>query len=268
MALVLSTTSLGLVMPTLRETGLSKTELGQAILFAATLADFLTLFGITFFILYIKQGMGWHFLLPVPLFVAFALLLRLGRLWAWWHPARAEQILGLTEDTHEIGVRLSIALLFLLVGLSELVHLEPVLGAFLGGTLLAYVFKEKPLLEHKLSAVGFGFLIPVFFINVGMQLDLRNLMEWRQIRFTLELLAFAMAVKLIPALIFLFRGYTFRQVLQMGLLLSSRLSLIIAAAAIGLQQGLISAEIKDAIVLLAIVTCFLGPTLFKRIAAD
>jgi len=263
MALVLSTTSLGLVMPTLKESGLSKTELGQSILIAATLADFLTLFGITFYILFIQYGISWRFVLPIPLFVGFGILLRLGRLWAWWHPSQAERVLGIQEDAQEIGVRLSMALLFLFVGLSELVHLEPVLGAFLGGSLLSYVFREKALLETKLSALGFGFLIPVFFIHVGMQFDLSNVLKPEPVLFTLTLLGFALVVKLAPAFLLVLRGRRLREVFQVGFLLSSRLSLIIAAAAIGVQNRLITEETKDAIVFLALITCFLGPTLFK-----
>ncbi len=263
LALVLSTTSLGLVMPILKETGYSKTELGQNILLAATLADFLTLFGITFFLLYIQHGISWQFALPVPLFLGFGLLLHLGRLWVWWHPKQAETVLGLTADAQEIGIRLSMALLFLFVGLSELVHLEPVLGAFLGGMLFAFVFREKQMLEEKLSGMGFGFLIPFFFIHVGMQFDLANVLKYEQLIFTLELLGLALAVKFIPALLLLFRGRPFREAFQVGVLLSSRLSLIIAAAAIGLENDLITQSMKDSIVLLALVTCFIGPTLFK-----
>lgn len=244
---------------------MSRTELGQNILIAATLADFMTLFGITFYILYVRQGFSWQFFLPVPLFLGFGLMLRLGRVWVWWHPAKAERILGIKDDAQEIGVRLSMALLFLFVALSELAHLEPVLGAFLGGSLLAYVFREKPLLETKLSAMGFGFLIPVFFIHVGMQFDLTNILKPQMIFFSLKLLGAAFMVKMIPALLLFFRGRKPLAVLQTGLLLSSRLSLIIAAAAIGVQNDLISPDVKDAVVFMALITCFLGPTLFKRI---
>ncbi|AOY59806.1 MULTISPECIES: cation:proton antiporter [Desulfococcus] len=264
-ALMLSTTSLGLVMPTLRETGMSRTPMGQDILIAATLADFMTLFGITFYVLYIRQGIDWRFFLPIPLFLGFGILLRIGRVWVWWHPAGAERILGIQEDAQEIGVRLSMALLFLFVALSELAHLEPVLGAFLGGSLLAYIFREKPLLETKLSAMGFGFLIPVFFIHVGMQFDLTHIMKPEMILFSLKLLGAAVTVKMAPAALLLFRGRKPREVFQAGVLLSSRLSLIIAAAAIGVENNLIKPEIKDAVVFMALVTCFLGPTLFKLI---
>ncbi len=261
-ALILMTTSLGLVVPTLKETGISRTPHGQALLIAATIADFLTLFGITFFLLYHEYGLGWRFLGPVPLFLGFGFLLKLGRLWAWWHPEAAGRLLS-DRDDQELGVRLSLALLFLFVALSELVHIEPVLGAFLGGAVLSVVFREKGYLEAKLSGIGYGFLIPIFFIHVGMQFDLGNVLSPERILFTLALFGFAVGVKLIPALLFLLLGTGLRKALNAGILLSSRLSLIIVAASIGLEAGFVSVEFKDAIVLLAVITCLSGPTGFK-----
>jgi Kef-type K+ transport system membrane component KefB len=249
MALVLTTTSLGLVMPTIKELGIQKSPFGQSILIAASLADFLTLFGITFFILWRDYGLGWHFITPLPLIIGFGILLWAGRLWTWWNPERAERFLG-SQDLQELGVRLSLALLFLFVAVSELVHLEPVLGAFLGGCVLS--------LESKLSALGFGFLIPIFFINVGVEFDLTNVLRPGQLHFTLKLLVLAILVKLVPSLIFTLQRISLKAAMKAGILLSARLSLIMAAAEIGLREGLISP-----VVLLALLTCLLGPTVFK-----
>ena len=262
MGLVLTTTSLGLVVPTLKEVGISRQPMGQSIIIAATLADFLTLLAITFYVLWHRYGLDWRFLGPLPLFVGFGLLLRAGRLWAWWHPNKAARLLA-PRDTQELGVRLSLALLFLFVALSELVGLEPVLGAFMGGALLSIIFQEKIHLENKLSGIGYGFLIPLFFIHVGMQFDLTNILSPRLILFTLELLGLALAVKVLPSLLLVFTGVSLRGAVNAGFLLSSRLSLIIVAATIGLEYGFITEQYKDAIVLLAVFTCLLGPSAFK-----
>ncbi len=262
MGLVLTTTSLGLVVPTLKEVGLSRQPMGQSIIIAATLADFLTLLVITFYVLWYRYGLDWRFLGPLPLFAGFGLLLRAGRLWAWWHPNIAARLLA-PQDTQELGVRLSLALLFLFVALSELAGLEPVLGAFMGGALLSIIFQEKVHLENKLSGIGYGFLIPLFFIHVGMQFDLSNILSPGLILFTLELLALSMVVKLAPSLLFVLTGVSLRQAVNAGFLLTSRLSLIIVAATIGLQYGFITPQYKDAIVLLAVFTCLLGPSVFK-----
>jgi Kef-type K+ transport system membrane component KefB len=118
-------------------------------------------------------------------------------------------------------------------------------------------------LESKISALGFGFLIPIFFINVGVEFDLTNVLRPGQLHFTLKLFILAMLVKLVPSLIFTLQRISFRAAMKAGILLSARLSLIMAAAEIGLREGLISSAMKDSIVLLALLTCFLGPTLFK-----
>ncbi len=262
MALILSTTSLGLVMPTLKETGLSKSQMGQSVIIAATLADFLTLLGITFYVMWHEFGLGWRFLGPIVLLLGFGILLKIGRLWAWWHPERTLRLLA-AENSQEMGVRLSLALLFLLVAVSELVHIEPVLGAFLGGTILSIIFRDKIHLETKLSGIGFGFLIPLFFIDVGMNFNLTNVVSPSQLLFTLKILALAILVKLLPGFLFIFNGIAFRKAFNVGILLSSRLSLIIVAASIGLEFGFITVKYKDAIVLLAVLTCLLSPTLFR-----
>ncbi|MFW6323470.1 MAG: cation:proton antiporter [Desulfovibrionales bacterium] len=264
-ALVLSTTSLGLVLPTLREAGLSRTPMGQTILVAATLADFLTLLGITFYVLWHQYGLSIRFIYPLPLFAAFAAILWAARRWAWWHPETAERLL-LTENTEEWGVRLAMALLFVFVGVSEIVHLEPVLGAFMGGCIISFVFREKEILESKISALGFGFLVPLFFINVGMQFNPGNVINPEQLKFMVVLLFSAFAVKMLPLLILPGSGVRGANRAKAGLLMSSRLSLIIAAAAIGVQEGFLSREMKDAVIFLALLTCLLGPVLFRLTA--
>jgi Kef-type K+ transport system membrane component KefB len=123
--------------------------------------------------------------------------------------------------------------------------------------------REKETLESKISGLGFGFLIPIFFINVGMNFDLANVISWPQLKLTGLLLVLAFAVKILPAMLFTWQRMPPAQAFRAGVLLSSRLSLIIAAATIGMQEGFISAETKDAFVLLALLTCLIAPTLFK-----
>jgi Kef-type K+ transport system membrane component KefB len=265
LGLVLSTTSIGLVLPTLKEAGVSRTHLGQSGLIAASLADFLTLFGITFYLLFHQHGLSWDFLRPVPLFLGFGVLLKIARLWTWWHPEKSQRLLA-ALDTQELGVRISLALLFLFVALSKLVHVEPVLGAFMGGAMLSLLFRQKMHLEMKLSGIGSGFLIPLFFIHVGMEFDVKNLISMESLGFTAWLFLSAVLVKVIPSLLFVCNRISLKDSVRLGVLLCSRLSLIIVAATIGLKTGFITQELKDTIILLALITCLIGPTGFKLIS--
>ena len=189
-------------------------------------------------------------------------MLKAIRFLAWWYPHEVGRLLA-DRDSQELGVRFSMALLFLFVALSELAHLEPVLGAFLGGALISLVFREKGQLEVKLSGLGYGFLVPIFFIHVGMQFDIGNVLSIDQLLFTAALLGTALLVKAAPCLLFSLGGLSIRKSLNIGMLMTSRLSLIIVAATIGLEAGFITEVFKDAIILLAITTCLTGPSFFK-----
>lgn len=115
LGLVLSTTSLGLVVPTLKDTGAIQSMLGQNAMIAATLADFLTLFAITFFLVWHQNGFGWEFLRPLPLFIGFGIVLKLVRFLAWWYPEKVGRLLS-DRDTQELGVRFSLALAIFIRG--------------------------------------------------------------------------------------------------------------------------------------------------------
>lgn len=274
LCLVLTTTSLDLVGVTLRETGESKTSQGQQALLAASLADFLSLLAITGIMLYMDQGLSWRLAAPIPLFVGFALVLRAARLWVWWHPEASARLLGVGRggreggggDTQELGVRFAMVVLFLFVALSELVHVEPVLGAFMGGAILAAMFRQKHALEAKLSGLAQGFFVPLFFISVGLEFDIMGVMTLPHLFFEAQLLVAALCVKFLPAQLFGLSGVGMRGRLRLGALLSSRLSLMVAAATLGAQRGLISPPVRDDLILLAVITCLLGPVLYKRLA--
>lgn len=263
LALILSTTSLGLVVPTLHHVGVTKTPLGQSILISASLADFLTFFGITFYVLFEKHGFTWQFIIPIPVFIFFALVLWIARLWVWWNPEKATKLVGKSGPS-ELGVRFSMALLFIFVALSDLVGLEPLLGAFMGGCLLSFIFREKKLLEEKLTALAYGFLIPFFFIYVGIQFELKNIFDKNQLLFIAKLLLAAFAIKIVPSFLLVLRKYPWKSALEAGIILSARLSLIVAAASIGIREGFITPHLNDNIILLAIITSTLAPTVFKR----
>ena len=267
MTFILSTTSLGLVIPTLRETGLSKSLLGQYIILSAIIADLLTLFGITIYSLFYQYGFSWKILKPGIIFIFAALALYLLKRLAWWYPERFARLLK-GEDPVEIGVRASLALLFVFVGFSGLLDIEPILGAFIGGMLFSLIFRYRGVLEEKLMGFGYGFLIPIFFIHVGINFDLRVFLDWQTFLNVLILFLLAWMVKIIPSLFLCRKELSWRECLSCGILLSARFCLIIAAASIGLKLNLISNQIYSSIILLAVLMSSLAPILFKKIQSN
>ena len=261
MVMVLATTSVGLVVPSLRSAGVASRPIGQDILLGALLADFLTLLGVTVIAL-LAGGEGWS-LLGIPGFFLIVAVVLLGiRRAAWWHPDRFGALFA-ADDTEEMGIRATLALLFVFVGVAALLGIESVLAAFLAGGIIALVFRERGALDRKLSGFSYGFLIPIFFIDVGIRFDLAAVTDVDALVFTGQLLIAAFAVKTASAVVLIFRGHSFRLIAAAAALLSARLSLIIVVAEIGRHLGFISSSQQGSIILLAIVTTTVAPTLFR-----
>ncbi|NIL99751.1 MAG: cation:proton antiporter [Acidobacteria bacterium] len=263
--LVLATTSVGLVVPTLRNTQRSSTPLGQAILIAALLTDFLTLIGATLFAMVRESGFGWHLLGFPALFAAIVLVLLALKHLAWWFPHKFERLFD-PEDPEEMGIRTCLFLMFVFVGLSWALNVEAILGAFMAGTAFAWVFRHRGQLEQKLKGFGYGFLIPIFFIHVGVRFEVAALARPGVLSGALLLILAATLVKMGASSVLLLVGFSPRQTLSAGVLLSARLSLVIAVAEMGVRLNLLSRELEAQVVMLAIVTSVLAPTIFRALA--
>jgi len=261
LALVLSTTSVGLIVPTIRELGLLKSEFGQMVLISAFIADFATMLLLTVYTIQFKNGITGEMFLIALVFILFFAVYYVGKLAIWHYPERLSTWFK-SDQPSEMGVRAAFALLLVFVAISEVADVEAILGAFLAGVMFSILFRGGTVLEQKLFGIGYGFLIPIFFISVGMQFDLGAL-AGGAIYLVPILLVIAFVVKLAPSLLFLVR-YSVKDSISAGVLLSSRLSLIIAMAAVGLELGLIDTTMESAIILLAIITCIICPTIFRK----
>ena len=262
MTLVLATTSVGLVIPTLRSTKRTATRLGQYILISAILADFLTLVLVALLSLVQRHGLGPELLKMPFLFAAIVIVLRSLRLAVWWYPDRFRRLFS-GDDPEELGIRASLAFMLVFVGLSMALDVEPILGAFLAGSVFALVFRSRGLLQQQLNGFSYGFLIPIFFINVGLRFEMTLLADLSVVTKALAVVGAAFIVKMLPSLVFMLRGLSLREVLAAGVLLSARLSLIIAVATVGVELGLLIEEDRAIAILLAAVTATISPTLFR-----
>jgi len=265
LGLILSTTSLGVVVPVLKERGLTGTRFGQYILVAASIADFATLILLTIVVSVLRTGWSFELLLIPSLLVIFLFMAVLSIRAS--NGSRLQRLLSsLSTATIQIRVRGAFALLVAWVVLAEAFGVEIILGAFLAGAIAGLIAgHEDEATRDKLDAIGYGFFIPIFFIMVGVQFNLQAVLgSTAGLILLVWLIVVAFAVKLIPGLL-LKVLFNWRQTLGGGMLLSSRLSLIIAASAIALSMGLISDTVNSDIILLAIITCTIAPSLFNRI---
>lgn len=265
-ALILSTTSLGVVMPVLKERGLINRRFGQFVLLAALVADFGTMLLITVLVAALSRGLTVDILVIGLLFVAFFLMVQVG-LFSTRIPAVRRTIEDLSHATAQIKIRAAFTLMLAFIVLSQVLGTEIILGAFLAGAVLSLLRTPDDVqLGEQLEAIGFGFFIPLFFIQVGVRFDLAALLgSSTAILLVPVLVVAAVAVKLIPSLLFR-TAFSWRETLSAGTLLSARLSLIIAASAVGLRLGIISESLNSAIILVAIVTVTVAPLAFNRLA--
>jgi len=265
--LILSTTSLGVVLPVLKERRLSAGPFGQTLLLAALLADFVTMLLITVYVTVRAKGLSLDILLVVILFVAALIAFRVGR--AALRRSEADLVFDdIVPVSSKTRLHASMALLLAFVILAELLGAEMILGAFLAGVVLSLLSGPRQTqLRGDLDAIGFGFFIPVFFLMIGVEFDLPALFRSpRTWALAPLLLAGAYLIKVLPALVLKFR-FTWKETFAGGFLLSSRLSLIIAASGIGLRLGAIDEPTNAAFILIAAVTATLSPVLFNGLTS-
>lgn len=266
LALVLSTTSVGIVVPTLRELGISSEIFGQDVLFSSLVADFMTMLLITVYVTKITSGLSLNLLLILLIFVIFIVVYWLSH-YLLGKPVTIKTLLKPSLQRAEIKTRAAFAIMIFFIVLSQKIGIEIILGAFLAGFLVSMLSAKSDLklLHEKLYGVGFGFFIPLFFIMVGVRFDLRPLIENPQNLILLPIfLIVAYFVKIIPCIL-LKKHYTKRNTVAAGVLLASRLTLIIAAADIGISLNVISPATHSIIILVAVITSTISPVLFYRI---
>ncbi len=217
----------------------------------------------------VENGVGIR-LLGIPVFAVVVLVtLATMRRVAWWYPEYAERMFA-SHDPDEMGIRASLALLLVLVGISLGLGIDPILGAFFAGALFTYVFRNSGDLETRLSGFAYGFFIPIFFISVGIRFPLDVLEDPSVLAGAAALIGVAIVAKLLPAPVFLWRGLTMREAFAAGVLLAGQLSVVIALAEFGVQIGVIDDRLAAGAILLVGVTAIASPIVFRMVmpAAD
>lgn len=264
-SLIMVTTSVAIVLPVLKDRGEIGSRFGQMIIIAAAVADILSIILFTFTAFVIKNGFHYKLLYIFALFILFFIFYKLiNKLKNI--PTFKKLSYQLSTAASQIRIRGSILLILVFVVISQYIGKEVVLlGAFLSGLVLSTILhRERSLMLIKLDGMGFGFFIPFFFIMVGANFDPHALAEFDEslIGFLVLLLISLFAIKVIPSLLWrpLFGA---KKAISGGFLISSRLSLIIAASAIGLELGVITSGINSSIIIMAVISCFASPVIYN-----
>ena len=261
LAIALSSTSLGLVVPVLKDSGQVQGQIGQSALAAASIADFGAIVLLSLFFSSSAGGIGSK----VVLLGAFAALVGVtgvavsgaGRSMRLGHV-----LVNLQDTTAEIRVRVAVLLLVAFTALAEKFGLESILGAFLAGAIVGLVDRDSsshPRFRIKLEAIGYGFLVPVFFVTSGLRLDLTGLLHspFALVRVPVFLVAL-LVVRGVPALLGL-RANGKRKTLALALLQATSLPFLVTAASIGITLGKITPVTGAALVCAGLLSVLIFP---------
>jgi Kef-type K+ transport system membrane component KefB len=260
-AIVLCATSLGVLIPMLKDTGQINTTFGQLVIAGGTIADFGAVILLSVF--FSGEGGIGSTLLLIGSLVILAGVVFLAVRSAEGSMRIRSNLIRLQDTTAQIRIRGAIVLLVGFAAIAEQLGLETILGAFIAGAILSLLDRDEAMTHTqfriKLEAIGFGFFIPVFFVTSGVEYDLDALTSSASnVLMVAVFLAALLAVRGIPAL--LYRGLiNARQVAVTALWQATSLPFIVAATAIGEDLDLVTAAEGAALIGAGLLSVLLFP---------
>lgn len=261
-ALTLTSSSLGILIPVLRDAGEIDTNFGQLTVMAGTVGEFASLLLLTIMFSADAKSTPEQILYVVIMGVASALA-GLG-LYALWRSGRMSKVLSALDDTtSQLRVRGAFVVLLIFAGLAHGFGVDSLLGAFVAGVVLRVADRDdRPQIEMfqaKLDAIGFGFLIPVFFVVTGVQFNVDALFAHSS---SLELVPLLLVAILVvrggPAVLYRSR-IGVRSAVAVGFLQSATLTFPVVVAEIGLSLNLLSQASAAALIGAALLSVVIFP---------
>jgi Kef-type K+ transport system membrane component KefB len=260
-AIILCATSLGVLVPVLKDAGEISSTFGQLIISAASIADFGAIILLSIFFSG-QGGTGSTLLLLGALFALAATVFLVVR-GAERSVRIREDLVRLQDTTAQIRVRAALVLFVGFAALAEQLGLEVILGTFIAGAILSLVDRDEvmthPDFRRKLEAVGFGFFIPIFFVTSGVRFDLDALTaSASNVLMVPVFLAALLAARGLPAIVYR-RVLDGRRTAIAGLMQATSLPFIVAATAIGMELDLIDAAASAALIGAGLLSVLLFP---------
>jgi Kef-type K+ transport system membrane component KefB len=262
LAIMLSATSLGVVIPVLKDAGESGSQLGQLVLAGATIADVATIVLLSLFF----SAEAGSTTSRAILLVGFGLLagaVAFALVGAGRSRPVTDALVRLQDTTAQIRVRGAFLLLAGFVVLADRFGVESILGAFIAGAVLKLVDRDRtmthPFFHRKLEAVGYGVFVPFFFVTAGMQLDLGALGDPSTLARVPLFVVALLVVRGLPAGVY-GKSAGARGAVAAGLLQATTLSFLVVAGRIGMDLGLLSAANGAALVAAGLASVLLFPS--------
>ncbi|HKB20921.1 MAG TPA: cation:proton antiporter [Gaiellaceae bacterium] len=260
--IALSATSLGIVIPVLKDAGQISTPFGQLVAAGASIAEIATIILLSLFFSGESSGIGAKLVL-LGLFGLFVLVVAFVVFGAEHSMRISAALVRLQDTTAQIRIRGAFLLLALFIVLAQRLGLEAILGAFLAGAILKLLDRDEmlthPEFRQKLEAVGYGVFVPVFFVATGVQFDLSALFANATSLARVPIfLAALLIARGLPAIVY--RSLpTPAQRLAAGLLQATSLSFLVVAGQIGVDLDLVRPVVYAALVAAGLMSVVLFP---------
>jgi Kef-type K+ transport system membrane component KefB len=263
-ALVLPTTSFPILIPILRQTVDLESDFGRYVLGAAAIGELGPIILVTVALSHAHNYLHQTLLSMVFLAIAiealfFARGLRSERL--------SRMIARSMGDSSVLPVRISILILLGFVSLANKFGMEMVLGAYTAGMMIAMLTKVE-ILQYRLTSIGSGFFVPLFFVISGVEFDLPSLVTSPASLARLILFwAGFLFIRVVPVLLYK-RVLPERDLLPLALLSSTTMPLVVAVTFLGVRSGDMLPENASALVVAAILTVLVFPPLANVLRSE
>ena len=254
--IIFMTVALGVVIATLKEKDILNRPIGQTILLTAVLGEVIPLMLLTAYAA-INGGNTKQLWLIILLFgVAILLLWRFKQPYLWF--------VKVTKSTTQLDVRLAFFLIFALVTVAERVGVENILGAFLAGIVMKLLEPSQETAD-KLTSIGYGFFIPIFFIMTGVKLNLRSLLAHPKSLILLPILILFLFLAKVPVALVYAQKFGSRNGVAGGFLTATTITIVLPTLAVARKLNVITRLQSDVFILAAVIVCILCPILFNAI---
>ena len=255
----MATTAIGTLIPILSDAGELRTRFGTYLLGAGAMGEFGPILLIT--VVFSTKSAAANALVMV----VFVLLTVITALGAVRGAVKGWELIERTLETSgQLAIRIAVVLVFALAALADSLGLDLLLGGFVAGVIVRVALKgrEVTVFESKLTAVGYGFLIPFFFITSGLKFNLSALTEDPIQLLELPLfLALFLVVRGVPALLLYRRELDRRDRRALGVFCSTQLPLVVAITTIAIDQGHMRASTAASLVGAGILSTAIFPLL-------
>lgn len=254
--IIFMTVALGVVIATLKEKEILSCPIGQTILLTAVLGEVIPLLLLTIYASINGGNAGKLWLIILLFLVAILLLKRFKQPYQWFN--------RISKSTTQLDIRLAFFLIFTLVTVAERVGAENILGAFLAGMVMKLLEPSEATMD-KLTSIGYGFFIPIFFITTGVKLDLKTLITNPNALMLIPVLVLFLLLSKLPIFLVYVRSFNKRNSIAGTFLIMTTITIVLPTLEVARKLNAITETQSDAFILAAVVVCILGPILFNSI---